>query len=159
MQGGMRAAGAALWLAGVTAAVGAAQALDVRPGEWEYTVTLQGTEADLPPSVPPAARAGLLAMWAKPRVVRDCLTAKAIADASLGADSEDEPDCKTVKRSVTATTAEMTRSCTGDEPRTEVVRVQTDGRERFRMEATRSAGHGPAKVTMVAKWVGPTCRD
>lgn len=156
----MRCTGAALAAALTTAvtAIVAAQAFDLRPGEWEYTVTLKGSAADVPPSVPPAMRDKIVAAWAKPHVVRDCLTAKEIADGQLAKD-DDDSECKVAKRNVTTTTFDLTRTCTGDEARTETIHVQTDGRERMHLEATRQAGSGPAKITMDAKWIAATCKD
>ena len=146
-------------LAFVMAAAVGAQGLDVKTGQWMWTVTLSGTFT--PPAgrtLPPDVVAKILEEAKKPRTMPGCLTAEDLRNFNIGK-MDDEDDCKVTSRKATATTADFVRTCTGDEPRTETVHIEVASRESMRVTASRSAGAGPASVTMAGKWVGATCKD
>lgn len=152
----------AMVMVGLLAMAGAAalaQGFDIRPGEWEYTVSMMGAMPDIPTSVPPAAREQMLTHLKKPMTTRDCVTAKDVLDFKLGQLDKDDSKCALSNRKSTATTADFTRTCTGDDARTEVFHIEALTRESMRMTATRTAATGPGTVVMTAKWVGASCKD
>lgn len=140
--------------------LGALQGFQIRPGQWEYTVTITATPEDIPNSVTGAARKALLDLWAHPQVVRDCVTPEDVAQGQFTVGDDEDDDCATTSRTATATSLDLTRTCKGDRPRTETVHVSSTDREHMQMSIARVKGSGgPARLTVTARWVGAACRD
>lgn len=146
----------ALFVAGAAAPI-CAQTLGVKTGQWSWTITMTGAPAP-PPGLPPDVAAKIREEAAKPHTTQSCLTADDLRNLKLG-QMDDDAECKVTSHKVTATTAELTRTCTGDEARTETVKIEATSPEAMKVTATRTAGSGPAGLTMVGRWVGPVCRE
>jgi hypothetical protein len=134
-----------------------AQTLGVKTGQWSWTVTMTGVPQP-PPSVPPDVAAKIREEAQKPHTVLACISAEDLRNLNLGRVDEDD-DCKVTSRKITATTADFVRTCAGDEPRTETVRIEATSPESMRVTAIRTAGTGPSGITMTGKWVGATCKE
>jgi len=135
-----------------------AEGLNVKTGQWSWTITLTGLP-EPPASVPPDVAAKIREEAKKPHTALGCVSADDLRNLRLGRTGDEEQDCKATQTKSTATTAEFVRACTGDEPRTETVRVEAATPESMRITATRTGGSGPSGVTMVGKWVGAACRE
>lgn len=149
-------------IAVVAALVGAAmpslllaQGFGMRLGRWQYTVTMSGG-MDLS-KLPPAARAQAEAAMKQAYTVTACVTADDLKRMQIGADEDDE-DCKVTSQKITATTADMVRVCTGDNPRTDTVHAELTTKEALRMTVTSTGGDRPGQVLMMGKWIGAECK-
>ena len=141
------------------AATLAAQTFDIKPGEWQMTVVMDGTMGDSS-ALPPAARAKLLEEMKKPHTVTDCITAEDIADVNLGKyDDDDDEQCRVTSKKFTAGSADVVRTCTGDEARTETMHIVATSREAFHATSKIVGPDRNATVTMDGKWIGSTCKD
>jgi hypothetical protein len=152
-----RRAAALLAAAWLTSGLAEAQNLDVKVGQWLFTMTINGSPGDLS-TLPPAARAQVEAMLGKPMVYPSCLTAKDLRDLNIG-QTDEEGDCTVTTRKSTATGADFVRTCTGDRPRTETFHVEASSREEIRANGTTKGQAGNSGITLVGKWVGPSCKD
>jgi hypothetical protein len=149
---------AGLLMASVTGGALFAQGFNVRTGSWQFNMTLGG---DLPiEGLPPAMRAELEAEMRKPQTYTSCITAEDIKALKLGKKAgEDEDDCKTLSSKMTATTADITRQCTGSEPRTEVVHFEAANPQSLRADISSKSSAGTTTITMTGKWTAAQCRD
>lgn len=139
---------------------GARQGFQIRPGQWEYTVTITATAEDIPSTVTGAVRKALLDLWAHPQVVRDCVTPEDIAEGQFGIGDAEDDECAITSRQVTATSLDLTRTCKGDRPRTETVHIASTDREHLQMAIARVKGiGGPARMTVTGRWTGASCKD
>ncbi len=148
---------ALLVVAWIASSVAQAQTIDIKVGQWLFTMTLSGSPGDLS-KLPPAARAQVEAMLNKPMVYPSCLTAKDLRDLNIG-QTDEEGDCSVTTRKSTATSADFVRTCTGDRPRTETFHVEASSREEIRANGTTKGAAGDSTMTLVGKWVGPSCKD
>jgi hypothetical protein len=118
-----------------------AQVVDLRPGQWQWTITMSG---GLPPGVdvsklPPEVAAKMSDEAAKPMTVTDCITAEEVRKGWDGS-MDDEDECKVTSRKLTGTTLDVTRVCAGDRPRTESVHFEIQSRESLRGSVTATRG-------------------
>jgi hypothetical protein len=147
--------------AAIALAVGAtllAQGFALRTGAWSFTMTMQG---GMPlEGLPAATRAQIEAEMNKPQTFRSCVTAEDLKNLNLGRteDSDDE-DCKTVASNVTATAADITRQCTGDEPSTETSHFEAATPQTLKGTVTKKGAKGTMTMNLTGKWVGPKCVD
>lgn len=148
-----------LALAGMAGgAVLSAQGFGARTGAWTFTITMKGA---MPmEGLPPAARAAIEAEMSKPQTMNSCVTAEDLRELKLGnnKDSDDE-DCKILSSKITATTADITRECKGDEPSTETLHYEAPTPQTLTGNITRKSKEGVMTIKMVGKWVAAQCKD
>lgn len=135
-----------------------AQGLDMKTGQWRWTVTMTGAPPTMPSSVPPDVAAKILAETRKPHTIEGCVTADDLKNLRLGR-PDDEDECTVTSRKVSGPTADFVRTCSGDDPRTETVHMELASRESVRVTVTRSGGKGPSGMTMAGTWIGVACKD
>ena len=142
----------------VSSAIVFAQGFALRTGAWSFTMTMQGGMAM--EGVPPAVRAQIEAEMNKPQTFTSCVTAEDLKNLNLGRspDSDDE-DCKTVSSKVTATSADITRQCTGDEPSTETSHFEAATPQTLKGTVTKKGAQGTMTMNLTGKWTGPKCVD
>jgi hypothetical protein len=154
---------AAMVLLSATAAVGAltqTSSFDVRTGEWQMTVAGFDMPAAALEKLPPAARAQFQAEMSKPHMSSSCISAEDLKNLNIGkTGDDDDKDCKVTSRSVTHTTADFTRVCTGDEKRTDVMHIEAPTPTAFRANIKSTTPDGTITMTMTGKWVSATCKD
>lgn len=142
-------------LCGVLPALAFAQGFEMRLGRWQYTVTMSGG-MDLS-KLPPAARAQAEAAMRQQHTITSCVTADDLEKMQIGGDDEDD-DCKVTSQKITATTADVVRVCTGDDPRTDSLHAELSTKESIRMTINSTGGDRPGQVLMVGKWIGAECK-
>lgn len=128
-----------------------AQGFSLRTGSWSFTMTMQGMPlAGLPPEVQ--------AELQKPQTFTSCVTAEDLKNLNLGRppDSDDE-DCKTVSSKITATVADLTRECSGDNAGTETQHFEAATPQTLRGTIAKKTAAGTTTIAISGKWVGPTC--
>lgn len=133
-----------------------AQGFGMRLGRWQYVVTMSGG-MDLS-KLPPAARAQAEAAMKQSHTVTSCVTAEDLKAMQIGGSDDDDEDCKVTSQKITATTADMTRVCTGDSPRTETMHAELSTKEAVRMTINSTGGDRPGQILMVGKWIGADCK-
>ncbi len=143
------------------AAAALAQAVfDVRTGEWEMTVAGIDMPAAALEKLPPGARAQFQAEMSKPHTSSSCISADDLKNLNIGrTGDDDDKDCKVTSRSVTRTTADFTRQCTGDEKRTDVMHVEAPTPTTFRANIKSTTADGTMTMTMSGKWLSATCKS
>jgi hypothetical protein len=154
---------AAIVLLSATVAVSAltqASAFDIRTGEWEMTVA----GFNMPPAalekLPPAARAQFQAEMSKSHTSSSCISAADLKDLNIGkTGDDDDKDCTVTSRTVTRTSADFTRQCTGDEKRTDVMHVEAPTPTTFRANIKSTTADGTVTMAMTGKWLSATCKD
>ena len=72
-----------------------AQTLDLRTGQWEFTMLMSGSMGDLS-SLPPEVRAQVEARLKEPQKYQSCLTEEDLQNLDLGEDDDDS--CKVTSR-------------------------------------------------------------
>jgi hypothetical protein len=135
-----------------------AQEFGIRTGSWSMTMTMKG---DMPmEGVPPEARAAIEAELRKPNTFTSCVTQEQLKDLNLGKteDQEDE-DCEVVSKTMTATAADITRRCSGDDPRTETAHFEAPTPTTLKAVITRKAAAGESTMNLTGKWVSARCAD
>jgi hypothetical protein len=136
-----------------------AQGFNARTGAWTFTITMKGA---MPmEGLPPAARAAMEAEMSKPQTMNSCVTAEDIKELKLGnaKDDNDDEDCKIVSSKLTATTADITRECKGDNAHTETLHYEAPTPQTLTGNITRKSKEGVMTITMVGKWVAAQCKD
>jgi hypothetical protein len=136
-----------------------AQGLNLRTGTWEFTMVVQGA---IPmEGVPPEARAQIEAELRKPQVVTSCLTDEDLKNLRLGrtGDDPDDEDCKVLTSKVTATTADFTRQCEGDEPRTETVHFDIPTPQTMKGTVAQKRASGTMTIAMAGRWMAAPCKE
>jgi hypothetical protein len=141
----------------VLVATVSAQSFDLKLGQWEYTISGIQIPADMLAKMPAAARARAEQMMKQGQTSRSCLTAADLKELNLA--GTDDDDCKVTSRKVTATAADITVKCGGDEPRTQTMHYEALSRESVRGTITRTGGSGPTDITMAGKWIGAQCKE
>lgn len=133
-----------------------AQSFSLRTGSWALTISgLGGMPMD---GLPPEARAQLEAALSKPQTYNTCITAEDLKNFNLGRKGDDDDeDCKIVTSNVTATVAEVTRQCSGDEPRTETARFEAATPQTLKGTITSKSASGATTMTLAGKWVAAKC--
>jgi hypothetical protein len=110
--------------------------------------------------VPPEMRAQLEAALSKPQTYTSCITAEDLKNINLGRKGDDDDeDCKIVTSNVTATVAEVTRQCAGDEPRTETARFEAPTPQTLKGTITSKSKSGSSTMTLAGKWVAAKCTE
>ena len=143
---------------GLSASLLLAQGFGMRPGAWEYTMTMTGALSL--EGIPPAARAQIEAEMRKPQVFQGCVTAEDLKTLKLGKSSEDDDeDCKIVSSKMTTTAGDVVRQCSGDEPRTETAHYEAPTPQTLRATITVKTADGTSTVNMTGKWVAAQCRE
>lgn len=133
-----------------------AQGLDIRPGQWRWTLTMGGVPAAMPSSLPPDVQEKIRARAAQPHTFEDCVTAEDLKNVRLGVD--DDEDCEVFALKVTARAADYQRTCSGDTPRRDSVHMESASPTALRATITRISGPGPATTTMTGTWLAATCK-
>lgn len=135
-----------------------AQGFNVRTGTWQFTITMKG---DMPlEGVPPEMQAQIRAQLAKPQVTTSCVTAEDLKQLRLGRSEDgDDENCKVVSSRLTATTADFTRECTGDEPYTETARFEAASPQALTGNVSRKTPRGTMSIVMAGKWVAAQCME
>ena len=131
-----------------------AQGFDLRLGQWEYAIS--GMKMDLS-KLPPAARAAAEEAMKRSATSRACLTAQDLKDLNLGAN--DDEDCKVTAKKITGRMADITMTCSGDEPRTQTMHYEALSRESMRGTVKVSGGDGPSEMTITGKWIAAACTE
>jgi hypothetical protein len=156
MPTAIRRTGIALGIAAV--AVGTfvyAQNLRLRTGQWDFTMTGLGTALGASAGLSPEARAQL----AQPLHYKSCVTSEDLAELKLGPPDDEDEGCKVTSSKVTGQTADITRTCHGDEERTEKLHVDALSAESLKATIDTTSARGSAHLTIVGKWIGATCTD
>ena len=134
-----------------------AQAFNVRTGSWQFTMTMKGGAPI--EGVPPAVRAQLEAELGKPQVFNSCVTAEDIKQLNLGKTDDGDEDCKVLTSKVAATTADITRQCTGEEAFTETAHFEAPTPQALRANISRKSADGTTSITSSGKWVAAQCKE
>ena len=136
-----------------------AQGFALRTGAWSFTMVMQG---EMPPmdGVPAATRAQIEAEMRKPQTFKSCVTAEDLKNLNLGkSEDSDDEDCKTVSSNITATVADVTRQCAGDEPGTETSHFEAATPQTLKGTVAKKSATGTMTMNLTGKWVGPKCVD
>jgi hypothetical protein len=135
-----------------------AQGFGIRTGSWAMTMTMKG---DLSlEGLPPEARAAMEAELRQPNAFTTCVTNDQLEDLNLGrTDDGDDEDCEVVSRAITATTADVTRRCGGDEPRTEVAHFEAATPTTLKATITRKDAAGASTMNLTGTWVSAACAE
>lgn len=140
----------AVALVAATAAV-RAQGLDLKTGTWRWTMTMTG-EGMASSVVPPDVRARAAA----PHTFEDCVNPEDLKRLRFGVD--DDEDCKVSGLKVTPRTADYSRTCRGEQPRTEFVHMESGSSSDLKVTVRRSSPQGPALAVMTGSWLSTTCK-
>jgi hypothetical protein len=136
----------------------AAQGFNLRTGTWEFSMTMGG-EMNFE-GVPPAARAQIEAELKKPQIYRSCVNAEDLKNLNLGKkDDGDDEDCTVASSKVTATTADIVRRCTGDEPRTETIHYEASSPQTLRADISSKGATGTMTMAITGKWIAAQCTE
>ena len=142
---------------GLTAAASLAyaQSLDLRTGQWEFTMLMSGSVGDLA-ALPPEVRAQIESQFKQPQTYQTCLTEEDLRDMNLGED-EDE-SCNVTSRKVTGKTIDIARVC-DDGERTETMHIEAPTNQSVTAKIAIVSERGLLNMTMNGKWLGATCED
>jgi len=157
MRTAIRRTSIALGIAALVAATFVyAEDLNLRTGEWDFTLSGLDSAFGGAGGPPPQARAQL----AKPLRYKSCITEEDLAQLRLGPPDEDEDEsCKVTSTKMTAQSADITQTCTGDKPRTQKMHVDASTPESMTATIDITSASGSAHMTIVGKWIGATCTD
>jgi hypothetical protein len=135
-----------------------AQGFGLRTGSWSITMTAQG---GMPmEGIPPAMRAQIEAEMKKPNTFTTCVTAEDLKNLKLGkTDDSDDEDCKAVNVKVSATVADFTKQCTGDEPSTETSHFEASSPTAFTGTVNKKTPKGTTTINLSGKWVSAKCAE
>jgi hypothetical protein len=132
-----------------------AQSLDVRPGMWEVTATINGA---MPlQGVPPEMRAQVEAQLARPQVSRSCISADDIKRLDLGQMEDKDGSCRIVSSKMTSTSADMTRQCTDDGGYTDTAHFEAPTPQTMSATVERKGATGAMTIKMTARWMSAEC--
>ena len=134
-----------------------AQAFDLRLGQWEYTISGMKMAPEALAKMPPSARAAMEQMAQHPQTNRSCLTAQDLKELNL-AKSDDE-DCKVTAKKITGSVADVTTTCTGDNPHTQTMHFDALSRESVRGTMKITGGNMASEMTITGKWVAAACKE
>ena len=136
----------------------AQQHLDLRVGQWSFTMTGMGGLAAGATQLPPEVRAKLEEIARQPMTYPACLTEKDLEQLNLSPPDDDE-NCEVTSRKLTGKTLEMTRTCKGPKPHDETIRVEALSPESLKATVTGTSSLGPINLTLTGKWIGATCTE
>jgi hypothetical protein len=131
-----------------------AQNLRLRTGQWDFTMTGLDTAFGAA-ALAPAARAQL----AQPQRYKSCVTSEDLAQLKLGPPDDEDESCKVTSSKVTGQTADIARTCSGDNEHTEKLHVDALSAESLKATIDMTSARGTAHLTIVGKWIGATCTD
>ena len=135
-----------------------AQGFSARTGAWTFTVTMKGAMPT--EGLPPAARAAIEAQMSQPQTMNSCVTAEDLKRLKLGnTDEDNDENCKVLSSKFTATTADLTRQCTGDEAYTETLHFEAPTPQTLTGTITRKTAKGETAIKMAGKWTAAQCKD
>jgi hypothetical protein len=153
-----------VWIAALAAGVsmGAlllAQGFNIRTGMWQFTITMKGAMGL--EGLPPEVQAQIAAQMSKPQTTTSCVSAEDLKAFRLGRmdDNADDEDCKLLSSKFTATTADITRECTGDDAYTETAHFEASSPQALTGNISRKTAKGPMNITMAGKWVAAACKE
>ena len=126
-----------------------AQALDLRLGQWEYTINLKMPTEALA-QLPPAARA----QFQQPQTNKGCLTAEDLKELNLA--KTDDDDCKVTSKKISGSVADIVMKC---DDRTQTVHYEALSRESMRGTVKNTGGDGPSEIAISGKWVAAACKE
>ena len=132
-----------------------AENLRLRTGQWDFTMTGLDSALGASAGLPPAARAQLT----QPQRYKGCVTSEDLAQLTLGPPDDEDEGCKVTSTKVTGQIADITRTCHGDEERTEKMHVEALSAESLKATIDMTSARGSAHLTIVGKWIGATCTD
>lgn len=149
-----------------------AQAPNLRPGLWQYTIQREGVGVMLPPEMsrlPPERQARIKAAMARAQTgqhnmtVPGCLTADEIKHMSFNPREDDDKECKSTAKQLSSNTWSMSKHCSredgGEEDFKGIMHVIDSGH--VEQDMTMSMGEGGQrthqKVHMDGKWVSADC--
>jgi hypothetical protein len=145
-------------LIAIVASYAYAQLLELRTGQWDFTLNLTGSLGDAS-ELPPALRAQLEEQLRQPINYQSCLTAEDIEELNIGSPDGDE-DCEVTSREVTGNAVDITRVCSdGDDERTETMHLEAASRESIEATVNSESANGPASMTITGTWISATCED
>jgi hypothetical protein len=130
-----------------------AQGFNLRTGSWSFTMTMQGMSVvGLPPDVQAELK--------KPQTFTSCVTPEDLKDLNVGKPPDrDDEDCKTVSSKVTATVADVTRQCSGDNAGTETLHFEAATPQAVKGTIVKKTAAGTTTVAISGKWVGLKCAE
>lgn len=131
-----------------------AQTLQLRTGEWDFTMTGLGSALG-GANLTPQARAQL----EQPQRYKSCLTKEDVATLNLGPPTDEDEDCQVTSHKVTGKTADITRTCHGDQERTEQMHIEALSNESLHATIDMTSARGKAHLTIDGKWIGAMCTD
>jgi Protein of unknown function (DUF3617) len=151
-----------LLLAG-TAVVGALTqggAINIRTGQWEITTNGINIPDAALAKLPEGMRDQFKAQMSKPQTSTSCVTADDLKDLNIGkvGDNDDSDHCKVTSRSITRTTADITRECTGGDVRTLVMHVDAPTPTALRASIKTTNDDGTMTMAVTGKWLSATCK-
>lgn len=135
-----------------------AQNFNVRPGTWQFNMTMQGA---IPlTGVPAETRAQFEAEMRKPRTFTSCVAAEDIKQLNLGKmDDGSDEDCKVLTSKITPTIGDITRQCTGDDAFTETAHFEAPTPQSMRANISRKSATGTMTIVTTGKWLAALCKD
>ncbi len=136
------------------AAVAFAQTLQLRTGEWDFTVTGLGSALGAA-NLTPQARAQL----EQPQRYKSCITQEDLAELNLGLAPDEDEDCRVTSHKVSGKTADITRTCHGDQERTEQMHLEASSNETLHATIEMTSARGKASLTLDGKWISAMCTD
>ena len=133
-----------------------AQGFNLQTGSWEITLRVDGT-VPTAATAPPGTRPDV--PLKKARTFTRCVTPDDVKTLNLGlTDSRTEKDCRVVKSTITPTVADMTRTCGGDDARTEVAHFEAPSPQTLQATITTTRGLETTKTTIAGKWLAAACQ-
>ena len=150
----------------------AAEILDVKPGEWEFSQTMTASGAPIYiETMTPAQRAAYAKSWeasaGKPNssVEKQCITAKDVKDSMLFKDqSQEGKQCKQNVGRSTKTAWSATVDCKDGKSSTHTQADYNAPSPQKLSGAVKSSTTSPSGVTVIefkfaGKWIGAVCSD
>jgi len=132
-----------------------AENIRLRTGEWDFTLTGLDSALGGAGGPPPQARAQL----AKPVRYKSCITEKDLAALRLGPPDDEDEGCKITSNKVTAQTADIAQTCSGENQRTQKMHVDAPSPESLTATIDITSARGAAHLTIMGKWIGATCTE
>jgi hypothetical protein len=131
-----------------------AQTLQLRAGEWDFTMTGLGSTLGTA-NLTPQARAQL----EQPQHYKSCLTKEDVEALNLRPPADEDEDCQVTSHKVSGKTADITRTCHGDQERTEQMHIEASSNESLHATIDITSSRGKGRLTIDGKWIGAMCTD
>lgn len=143
----------------LAAAYASAQSFNLRTGQWSFTMTGMETMLGDLSQLPPDARAQLQAAAKGSQNYMGCVTAEDLTDLSFGRVDEEDEECTVTAKTISATVADVTRGCTGDNTRTETMHYEATSPQTLRATIASVSASGKGTLTITGKWIAATCKE